>query len=111
MKNWKAILALSLSITICLNVSASANEPLNLAPPDSEKVAELLRSCDAALGTCQKLNNEKDNLIESQKSVIDAQAKELGDKREAESSILNNKVIWFVVGVLTTAVTVHLIRK
>lgn len=112
-KRNKIMKTLSAAMLILFSVTASAQTPRQnpQAPLDDSPLVQLLKSCDQANTTCQKHSQDQTTLIKDQ----DAQLKTLSDqnkKLEDEASKPgNSRLLWFVAGMLTTGLTVYLVKK
>ena len=83
---------------------------VDFASPDSKALIEALGACDNALEKCKLAHNDKDKIISNQDEQITVQRKRIEELERKESSILENKTLWFIVGSLFTGVVYKLTR-
>jgi hypothetical protein len=104
---------LSVSMLILSLNSASAQEKSklpDLAPQETKDIIDLLRTCDSTLEKCQEAHKDKDKVIVNQDEQITVQRKRIEELEKADSSILNNKTFWFILGSIFTGVVYKLTR-
>lgn len=96
---------------ICSVSSASAQTKIpDLVPQETKDLAELLKACDSTLEKCQEAHKDKDKVIANQDEQITVQRKRIEELEKADSSILNNKTLWFIIGSIFTGVVYKLTR-
>ncbi len=82
--------------------------PLAKAEPPTDR--DVLLACDRANGTCQGALAAKDTLIRQQDEQIGVLSKENSALRNRGTSILDAPLTFYILGVLTTALTIHLVK-
>lgn len=108
-KTLSACMALYLAVSACC-LPAVADPLANLAPKDIQDLKELLQACDATVkaGEADLQAQKKVNEVTTQAiSVRDEQIKDL---QKSQDSLLKSPILWFGVGMLATALTVHLVK-
>ncbi len=97
---------------ICSSVSASPDKVTlkDLTPKETQDIIDTLKVCDAALDKCKKAHEDKDKVINNQDEQITVQRKRIEELERKDSSILENKTLWFILGSIFTGVVYKLTR-
>lgn len=80
----------------------------NAAPCKPQE--DMLKACDVALESCKTANKSKDKVIEAISNINIEQNAQIKSLTESNNSILKNPIVWFVLGVLTTSLTIAIIK-
>lgn len=86
------IISLSLLIVMPLNATASCEE-------DKAVLAQGLKLCDQALEYSKQTLDLKSDIIKAQETQVNTLLNEVADLKSDRNSILNNKLLWVVIGV------------
>jgi hypothetical protein len=111
-KLWNGITTLSvITVIYSPNLAFSQEKnPIILSDKETQSLIELFKSCDQVASTCSKTNSEKDAIIAAQQQALNTQNTQLKELQASSHSIIDNKVIWFGLGMLVTGFTVHLVK-
>jgi hypothetical protein len=80
-----------------------------LASRETEQLIELLRACDATVQAGAQYQKDQSALLDKHKALLEHQAARVGEL-EASAKI-DNRLIWFIAGMLTAGLTTYLVRK
>jgi ABC-type sugar transport system substrate-binding protein len=105
-KSMKTLSAVMVLFSIS-SASASAQEPINLTPPETQALKELLQACDAKVQAQDKYAKLGDDMIDRQGQLLQKQNERI-DQLESKN---DNGLLYFVVGMLTTGLTVYLVKR
>lgn len=91
-------------------VSTSQASEINLVSAETEALKQLLGACDNTLTACTRASKDNAALIEAQQRMLNTQAERITRLEDRNDTILNNPLAWFIGGMLTTGLTVYLIK-
>lgn len=80
----------------------------DLTPDDIKALKDILQACDSSLTKCEEANKDKGAVIEKQQEELNAALNDEEDLRSSSSSIINNKLLWFGLGVVFTGLAYKL---
>ena len=92
------------------NQEARPNELINLAPQDVQALKDLLSACDETVQKGEVDRQVKAELIKQYQANLDSRERRVKELESKQDGLLSNPTFWFIVGMLTAGVTVHLVK-
>lgn len=89
---------------------ASTQRPQVPTPSDFQALKELLQACDSTLGDCAKVKATQSQQIKDLNQQVDVVSKENAELKKSDAKLINNRFLWFMLGVGASALTVHLLQ-
>jgi hypothetical protein len=91
---------------MCLPSLSAAAPPV----PTDSPLKDVLFACDRALNTCQGALEAKEAVLQGQARQLEALTAENTRLREQDDKLLSSPLLYYVLGMLTTGVVVHLVK-
>lgn len=82
----------------------------NLQQPGCAAQEEMLKSCDESLEACKKAKDSQLQVNNQLKDINHEQAEEIQRLTEEQGSFFKSPIVWFVLGALTTSLTIAVIK-
>ena len=86
-------------------------QAFNLVPEDMKKLVQGLTLCDKALTSCNERVKFQDEMIKLQDGQIKNQGERIIQLETQADSWLDGKILWFVLGGVTSGLLIGLLKK